>query len=283
MHLCHRKSDNMERKISRKSAPSDHLFNDIAEVAGYLWSKGWAERNSGNISVRLTGIDSPYSADLSCQQTTPLEEPCPDLSGEVLYMTGTGCRMRDVALDPERFGVLIKIGDNGKTYQVIPHRKENNNFVRPTSEMTSHLMIQQFLKLHKPRMKAVLHTHPSGLIALSHHPLYKEEDHLNRSLWSMLPETLILVPEGIGVVPYQRTGSRDLAEASLMSLKNHEVLLWEKHGCLAIGETVEDAFDLIDILSKSADIFLLCLSSGFVPEGLNDEQLEELRQKFHPV
>ena len=26
----------------------------IAEVAGYLWTKGWAERNGGNISVNLT-------------------------------------------------------------------------------------------------------------------------------------------------------------------------------------------------------------------------------------
>lgn len=28
----------------------------IAEVAGYLWTKGWAERNGGNISVNLTGL-----------------------------------------------------------------------------------------------------------------------------------------------------------------------------------------------------------------------------------
>lgn len=28
----------------------------IAEVAGYLWTKGWAERNGGNISVNLTDL-----------------------------------------------------------------------------------------------------------------------------------------------------------------------------------------------------------------------------------
>ena len=28
----------------------------IAEVAGYLWTKGWAERNGGNISVNLTTL-----------------------------------------------------------------------------------------------------------------------------------------------------------------------------------------------------------------------------------
>lgn len=26
----------------------------IAETAGYLWQKGWAERNGGNITVNIT-------------------------------------------------------------------------------------------------------------------------------------------------------------------------------------------------------------------------------------
>ena len=26
----------------------------IAEVTGYLWQKGWAERNGGNITVNVT-------------------------------------------------------------------------------------------------------------------------------------------------------------------------------------------------------------------------------------
>ena len=26
----------------------------VAEVAGYLWQKGWAERNGGNITINVT-------------------------------------------------------------------------------------------------------------------------------------------------------------------------------------------------------------------------------------
>ena len=29
-------------------------IDNIAEVAGYLWTKGWAERNGGNITVNVT-------------------------------------------------------------------------------------------------------------------------------------------------------------------------------------------------------------------------------------
>ena len=28
--------------------------NKVAEVAGYLWEKGWAERNGGNITINIT-------------------------------------------------------------------------------------------------------------------------------------------------------------------------------------------------------------------------------------
>ncbi|MEE1317442.1 MAG: rhamnulose-1-phosphate aldolase, partial [Prevotella sp.] len=30
------------------------VINQIAEVTGYLWQKGWAERNGGNITVNIT-------------------------------------------------------------------------------------------------------------------------------------------------------------------------------------------------------------------------------------
>lgn len=30
------------------------IISQIAEVAGYLWERGWAERNGGNISYNIT-------------------------------------------------------------------------------------------------------------------------------------------------------------------------------------------------------------------------------------
>ena len=31
-----------------------HQVDQVAEAAGYLWQKGWAERNGGNITVNVT-------------------------------------------------------------------------------------------------------------------------------------------------------------------------------------------------------------------------------------
>ena len=32
---------------------SEKIISEIAEVAGFLWQRGWAERNAGNISLQL--------------------------------------------------------------------------------------------------------------------------------------------------------------------------------------------------------------------------------------
>ena len=80
---------------------------------------------------------------------------------------------------------------------------------------------------------------------------------LNEILLKMHTETAFFLPEGIGYVGMEVPGSHELAKATLKSLKNHKVILWEKHGCLAVGQDVHEAFDRIDIIAKAARIYLL--------------------------
>ena len=39
--------------LENRKALSDAVWQ-VAEAAGYLWTKGWAERNGGNITVNVT-------------------------------------------------------------------------------------------------------------------------------------------------------------------------------------------------------------------------------------
>ena len=56
----------------------------IAEVAGYLWIKGWAERNGGNISVNLTTLLSEEEKALpALVSSIPLQEAMTALCGHV--------------------------------------------------------------------------------------------------------------------------------------------------------------------------------------------------------
>ena len=73
----------------------------IAEVAGYLWEKGWAERNGGNISVNVTNLLTEEEKALpALGAAIELEEAMTELSGHIFYVTGTGKRMRYAAQDP---------------------------------------------------------------------------------------------------------------------------------------------------------------------------------------
>ena len=93
----------------------------------------------------------------------------------------------------------------------------------------------------------------------------------------MHPEMKIVMPDGVGLVPYCVPGTDDLAEATVNVLEHHRLVLWEKHGCVAVGRDVFEAFDLIDTAEKSAKIFLMVRAAGFEADGLTDDQLNELR------
>jgi len=43
----------MESILANRPALAAEV-DKVAEVAGYLWQKGWAERNGGNITVNVT-------------------------------------------------------------------------------------------------------------------------------------------------------------------------------------------------------------------------------------
>ena len=63
-------------------------------------------------------------------------------------------------------------------------------------------------------------------------------------------------------------------------LDDYDVVMWTKHGALAIGTDLIEAFDQIDVLSKSAKIYESARSMGFVPTGMSDAEMQELKEVF---
>jgi rhamnulose-1-phosphate aldolase len=248
----------------------------IAEVAGFLWQRGWAEANGGNISVNLTHLMDKNEREFAeTTKAVELVEPVAEIAGDLFYVTGTGKRMRDVAKLPLDFGAIIRVTDDGKSFEIISEKA-----VKPTSELPSHLSIHNYLKAGGNYKSVVLHTHPTELIALTHCPPFLDWKHLTEMLWSMIPETRVLVPKGVGIVPYVLTGTTAMAKATIKQLEKHDVVLWEKHGALAVGDDIMHCFDLLDTLTKSALIYMAARTAGFEPQGLNKEQMDELAEAF---
>jgi len=249
---------------------------EVAEVAGYLWQKGWAERNGGNITINITDVVDDEIKNLSpLGDKIPVGRMLPHLKGCYFFCKGTNKRMRDLARQPMENGSVIRITDDCDGYEIIADLP-----VKPTSELASHLSMHNYLIGKGSSYKAALHTHPIDLVAMTHNRAFLEKDKLTSLLWSMIPETRAFCPRGLGIIPYALPGSFALADATIKELEEYDVVMWEKHGVCAVGENIMEAFDMVDTLSKSAQIYISSKSMGFEPEGMSTAQMNELRDVF---
>ena len=252
-------------------------INKVAEVAGYLWQKGWAERNGGNITINVSEyMDDEIRALPAISDVYPIGVTLPFLKGCYFYCKGTNMRMRDLARSPMENGSIIRILDDCASYVIIA-----DAVIKPTSELPSHLSVHNELLRKGSPYRAAVHTHPIELIAMSHHRKFLEKDLLSRLLWSMIPETKAFCPRGLGIVPYMLPGSQKLADSTIQELADYDVVMWEKHGVFAVDVDVMQAFDQIDVLNKSALIYIAAKNMAFEPEGMSDEQMKEMSIVFN--
>lgn len=254
-----------------------HDVAQVAEAAGYLWQKGWAERNGGNITVNITEYVTDEIRNMpAISPVYPIGVTLPNLKGCYFFCKGTNKRMRDLARWPMENGSVIRILDDCASYEIIA-----DNPVKPTSELPSHLSVHNYLIGKGSNYKASLHTHPIELVAMTHSKKYLEKDVATRLLWSMIPETKAFCPRGLGIIPYQLPGSNELAEATIKELGDYDVTIWEKHGVFAVDTDIMSAFDQVDVLNKSAQIYICAKNMGFEPDGMSDEQMKEMTVAFN--
>ena len=265
------------KSILNNNPELKHQIDQVAEVAGYLWQKGWAERNGGNIVVNVTNQLPTANSQLPTPNSQlPIGTTLPHLKGCYFFCKGTNRRMRDLARRPMDNGSIIRITDDCAHYEIIADQP-----VKPTSELPSHLMVHNDLMAKGSPYKASLHTHPIELVAMTHHRPFLEKDVLTRLLWSMIPETRAFCPKGLGIVPYLLPSSVALAQATLDRLnEGYDVVMWEKHGVFAVDTDIMAAFDQVDVLNKAAQIYMSARSMGFIPEGMSDAQMQELAEVF---
>lgn len=274
------------------------IIEEISQVANYLWEKGWAERNAGNMSINVTELLA--TVDLHIFRQLPvikMNVARPALAGNTFIITPMGSRMREMHRNTMDQLCYIRVNDEGSgfshlssaffeslfpvsgmTVAIQDMTTPVKEFPRPSSELPAHLAIHEMLIQKKPGVKTVIHTHATELIALTQVPGFDSSEKINRLLWGMHPETAMFVPEGAGFVPYTIPGTDAIAEATVEELMNHPLVIWEKHGVFATGRSVTEAFDTIDLMAKSARIYFMVKQTGQEPVGLSDEEIGELRE-----
>lgn len=97
----------------------------------------------------------------------------------------------------------------------------------------------------RPDFQAAVHAHATFLtsFALAGTPIAGER----------LPEFALLFG-GIPLVPYAKPGTSALANALLPLVKDHHTLLLERHGVIAFGESVQEAYFRVEMAEHCAEI-----------------------------
>ena len=133
----------------------------------------------------------------------------------------------------------------------------------PSSEAALHLRVYE----NRPEVGAIIHAHPPYTLALS----LAGEDFSQ----AFLAETVLYLGE-IGVVPFLPPGSKELAEAVAQAAKDKEVLVLERHGAVALGRDLAQAFTRLLILEKTVQILYLARTLKKDLPPLTEEEVKAL-------
>lgn len=257
----------------------DELLTTMGKVGKRLSEIDASEGSAGNISICIRWPIEPRRYFPKVESfDLPLEVP--ELAGSAFLVTGSGRRLREIIEDPvANVGCLIvdEGGCTGKLY--TSHMRL---FQRLTSEFNSHLAVHydQILRTGT-NFHAVVHAQPPYLTFLSHIPRYNDVGYLNHHLLRWQPETIVQLPEGIGLVPFNVPGSSELMQATVEALRIHRIVIWAKHGVMARSDiSLKRASDRIEYAETAARYEFMNLTIGEQGIGLSRKEIQAICQAF---
>ena len=131
-----------------------------------------------------------------------------------------------------------------------------------STETPMHLAIYKV----RPDVKAIVHAHPPYGTAFAAS---------NKTLSSDLTSEGRLVLGDIAFAKYALMGTQDLADMVANSAQKSNIILMENHGVIALGNTLLEAFDRLEVLEFTAKMNFITESLN-MRKPLNKEQLIEI-------
>ncbi len=253
------------------------LLEQMGEVGKRLSEIGATEGAAGNISIC---IREPLEIEeyFPNVTTVDLPVPAPELAGATLLVTGSGRRLREIADAPAANLACIVVQEGGMRGRMFTSR--DCLFKRVTSEFNTHLAVHHDQMRSRPvRFHAVLHAQPRHVTFISHIPAYQDERYFNTHLLRWQPETIMNLPEGIGVLPFLLPGSQHLMIETMLSMRDHRLVVWSQHGVIArADESIVHALDLVEYMETAAQYESLNLLTGEKSGGIDPESLRAIAE-----
>ena len=257
----------------------DDLMDLMGVVGRRLSEIEATEGAAGNISLCLRWQFDPRTR-FPLVKEFHLPQSVPELAGATFLVTGSGRRLREIGDDPVNNLACVVVDEGGQKAKL--YTSYHPLFERVTSEFNSHLAVHyDQVVTTSTNFHAVIHAQPIHLTFLSHIPRYQDEAYLNTHLMRWEPETIINLPEGIGMVPFQIPGSQELMNGTLVQLRHHRIVIWAKHGVMARSDiSLKRASDRIEYAETAARYEYLNLAVGEIGTGLSKEEILGICKKF---
>jgi len=252
------------------------FMTEVRKICQIMYTKGWDERNGGNISYILNDREVAEYIDITAvQRWLPLESPKAELAGKIFIVTGTGKYFKNVYDDPSTNLGIIIVADDGASVGVL-WGFENDG--KPTSELSSHLLSHIVRLKADPNHRVIMHTHATNLLAMTFVVELSDRE-FTRILWQMCTECLVVFPDGIGVLPWMVCGSDDIGFATAEKMKDYRMVIWGQHGIFGAGRDIDETFGLIETAEKSAEIYLKIAGLPLL-QSITDDELKKLAAAF---
>lgn len=262
------------------------IAHQIATVGDRLKTDIHAlEGAAGNISVCLMGfprIGVERNGSLCTEQSLEL----PFSQDLTIVITGSGRALWGI----ERENVwsnlcIVQIYAGESLYRIFAHQEQGIPTLRPTSEKDTHLTLHRYWVEEKnQKQSVVIHAQPRELVLLTHtvngnDPTAVQK--LRYQLFVYQPETLVLIPEGPGFVPYMTPGNPKIANHTLSEVeKGHRIIIWAGHGVIAVDTKLASAHHLIELIEAAAWYLRNSMTLVQQPPGLSALDLHDLVAHF---
>lgn len=251
------------------------FINEITDAASNMYRLGWDERNSGNISCLLTETEAKSFKDLPVKRRFPTRCNASALAGRLLTVTGAGKYFKNLAALPSENLGVIRIDGSGREAELLWGLDGGGS---PTSELPAHIMGHMARLSATGISRIIMHSHPTYTVAMTHiHSL--EEREFTHTLWRMCTESILVFPEGVGVLPWMVCGTEELGTATAEKLKEYRIVVWGIHGIYCSGDSMDEAFGLAETVEKAAQIYMLTAPFKRI-NGISDEGLKALAKQY---
>ena len=253
------------------------FLEEMKRTTANMYRLGYDERNGGNISWMLDEAEVGEYLDLTnVLRTIPTGFDASALTGKIFIVTGTGKYFKNVETDPETNLGIIRIAKDGVTAELLWGYKDGGSF---TSELPAHLMSHIARQSADPGNRIIMHCHPDYTLSLTGvHEM--TERAVTRTLWKVMTESIVVFPEGVGVLPWMVCGTNEIGEATAEKMKDFRLVIWTLHGIYGCGKTMDEAFGQIETVEKAAKMYLLGAALPRINE-ITDDQLRAVAARFN--